>query len=1021
MPEPTTPQVQVYDPSGQLVSIAASDLAEAQAQGYQPAPSDPQSGGLLGAIQAGARGALRGETAGFGDTIEVGGRRLLGKVLGNPEWGERSAQDFIDEGKRLEAEHPTASAIGEAGGMVVGSLATGGVAGELGAAARGGSALARAGQVATRFSPIGVVEGAGEAAGALARATLGRLATRGALGRAVAAGAELGARGAAETSFYSAARELNEELLSASPELSAEKIFAAAADGAEGGALLGGGLGAATSLARSGARGVSTLAAQVIERNADKLEGMANEQRWRTLDPLKKYTQEALARVPGGTEGVGQVLKKYDITGNDLARATREGHVGAISDKLDEAVQRVGDLLGELQSSSEGKMTWGQVDDAIEKVIAPVRKEAGYDGVVSSLEKYRASLRSHLLGEEAEAAAASRVTFGGSLQDAARELKANMPYPKDVSEVANAVFRGKVPDARSWERMWEPPPGYRSSIRKFTALDGELGVEGAILNSEGKQVGEFERTFKRTDKGLTVHHDLLELDKSVHGQGIADSIHRSSAEAYRDLGISRVTSSTHTPVAKYTQAKYGFSWPESRGPEMQAQLREYLLSRRVPPAEAEAMASAALEGAPDVARLEYKGRPIGKNFLFQVPSYDARIAIEPRPSLDSVPITIQDALAQRKALDRLVYQETKALDPNTRVAMLRDIRRGLEDKIMTAFDEAATAAGTPEASAKLRELKRDYQALSLAQRAADDSTARMQTNRNLSPSDYLAGIMGGGVPGGLLLGSINHFGRARGNAIAAAALDKAAAFVRARRAIKTVDEQIEKSARAIVLGPTEHPYRSLPAATPRSLRERYEEAKKFVASLAENQRALVERAGATNEHMPKISAALGAATVRAAAFTMNAAPSPLNQRPTLGRDLPERASAVDMKKFVEVAGVARNPLAALRSIERGRMTLAQSQALRIVSPEVFAQLQRQALEVVLDRQAAGDPLAFAARQRLHVLLGVATDPSHDPKMAEQLQQNLAGPNASTEPPAPKPRRPLELADETTPLDRMEAA
>lgn len=583
-------QVAVLDPQGRYGHIPSDQLASAQSQGYAVASqqqideankSDLYKVGeslynIGDTAEAGLHGILRGATAGLSD--------LAGKKLRDVTEGASSGEQFANEIARMKAEHPTASTAGEVTGMVGGALTGGAEAG-----------------LAARLSPMGLIGAAGD----VAERGLGRLGAESVLGRAALKGAKLAVRGGVENALYSGVQEVSEESLG-KPELNAEKIFAATAHGAEGGALLGGALGVGGSLIGSGLGGL----ANVASRNADKLSSMANEQRWRALDPLKKFTEQVNARVEGGTDAAGEVLGKYSIVPSDIAGAAREGNIEAIAPKIDTALEAVGKRLGELHETSGAELSLKSIDDAFEKTVAPLRRKGGFDNIVNSLDAYKKSL-----------------------------------YEKLVP---------------NWE---------------------ELTTKGPI--------------------------DTAEIN-----------------------------------------------------------------------------------------------------------------------------VPIQDAIFQRKALDQLVYKETKALDPNLRVEALRDMRAGFEDVIVNAFDDAAKASGNPGAKAELLGLKKDYQVLSIAQDAAETSTSRMATNRNFSMSDYMSGGTGahigasigglvGGAPGAALGGmvggaagaAINRFGRERGNAIAAAALDRAAAFGgKARVSVRLPEaaQALEREAAAAEGGTIEKVAQALP-------------------------------------------------------------------------------------------------------------------------------------------------------------------------------------------------------------------
>lgn len=582
MPEaPAAPaadaQVRVVDKYGVTGSIPASQLQAALAQGYTmpTAPAEKsvaEDAAARGfgpvasrALQVASplltaqQGILGGATAGLTEGIQ---RKIAGvigpvaaRMAGGPEMTAEEAEDYykyLAQGGAHSGIHTGAELTGMVGGAVAAPYLKG--AGAAGTVGRG----------------LGLIGEAGAGAASGAKALTGALAARGALGRAGAAAIEHGVRGATELAIYDGVKELNEEAFG-KPELSAEKIFAAAADGALGGAVFGGTLGAGGSLVKSGAKGAASIAKDFATKNADTFEKFANEQRWRALDPLKKYTKEAEARIEGGVAEVGARMKKRGVFDDTFSGAAREGGVEQLAPKIDAATEQVGREIGETIAASPATVPWGKIEDGFESVVKDLRKKGGFDGIVNSLEAYKESLAAKI-----------------------------------------------IPEAE---------------------LAAQVGAGGAVK------------------------------------------------------------------------------------------------------------------------------------------------------SIRDVQIPLQDAVFQRRALDDLVYKESKALDPNLRVGFLRDFRSKFEGAIVDSFDEAAAKTGDVGAKARLLDLKKDYQALSLARDAAEDSVSRMATNRQLSISDYISGgalssigtaIAGpvGGLAGGALGAAVNKFARSRGNAIAAVAGDRLAAFGR---------------------------------------------------------------------------------------------------------------------------------------------------------------------------------------------------------------------------------------------------
>lgn len=409
-------------------------------------------------------------------------------------------------------------------------------------------------------------------------------------------------------------------------------------------------------------------------------------------------------------------------------------------------------------------------------------------------------------------------------------------------------------------------------------------------------------------------------------------------------------------------------------------------------------------------------------------------------------IPVQQAIEQRKFLDQRVYEETKALDPNMRVKMLRDFRRGMQDDIVAAIEKAGKDAGDPNVGVKLRKLSRTYQALSIAEDAAQDAVERRITNRTISPSDYFSGGVGahlGAVVGGAVLGPlgaaagglaggaagalVNKMGRERGNAMAAYALNKMAAFAEMQRAARLVDTQVAKSATGLVKATPKgsRVLPSAPAAVSKAapLARRYRTAVDDVAKMQTDAQGMTERLTKQPiDHAPNTSVAVANATLRSAAYLASKVPE-TSAPPVLGQPLHPTTDDSKQASFLRTYEAVKNPMSVLKDMERGKVTPEGAEALRVVSPKLFEELQRQAITVVTDRAASGHPVPYQARLRMGLLLGATTDPSLDPKMLRSLQTPVAGEGKLSQNPSdtgPAPKRPVQFETSPNQLDRVES-
>lgn len=1233
-PAPTTePQggsVQVYNPSGALVSIPVTQLPTAQTQGYSVAPVVPESGGAFETLKAGARGALRGATFGLQENLEQAGQNAIGGLFGKGDAGTQ----YHEESKRLEEVHPTATMVGEGVGMVGGTLAGEGlIAGAGGAAARGlGRGLAS-------------VSRTGELAGSLVGRAGAGLASTGALGRAVVSGAELGARGAVEMGLYSGAKELNEQMLG-DPALNAEKIFAAAADGAEGGAIFGGALGSAGSLVKSGAKGLGGIAQDVLAKNADKLTDMADEQRWRALDPLKKFTEQANARVKGGTKAVGEVLGRYGIVGDTLENAIKSGDVESIGSKLDVAVEKVGQQLGDMTGASTATIPLNKINSALDAIIKDVGKYAGRENIVKSLEDYRISLANKLVPNAAEMGEAA-LTAPISIQDALFQRKGldQLVYQESKSldpqmrvqllRDFRAKFENLIVDGFDEAATAAGNPGAKAELLglKHDYQSLSLAQDAAEKATSRMQTN---RNLSLTDymAGGTGSHIGAAIGSVLGpvGSGLGGLIGGAAGAALNKLGREKgnaIAAAVLEKLGKYGKrlgpvkgadleeiaaqvtkaeelAHEGTRNPNLIAPEVEAaMLPERGSPLQTPYGENAALPEAAAMGrevpVPDRGSRvlpEFTERPeVGPPRLMaprpeapglepmpmapEVPGAPERPRIAGRPEMPDVgPEPVHPGIPEKPAPPppEAVVKAAKKIKPEKLAAFedrvtdaihhvskekraaglvhMMDLRKEFPEMSRADFDAAMLAAqdankiklstynGTklgdaqaggltqqhlddaiitqglysggvrgnqyrgyataydapsgkpwarageaPEAAApvpkagksskgayakKLAAWEDKVDAIDIAHIEALDAHAAKKASAESSHKQALADWEAGkssaeggfakahsdweaskaaaesGHAGAVGSWEANRFAaeQAHAEAVAkwsadiqraasehAALLDKVAQFDRARAAIDKVDAAVEKAAKGIVLGPAE--VKALPPASKAdklalrgssgsremTLRERYSEAMATVQKMQDAQADVIKRASVEARHMPETSKLLGTNALRAFMYMTTQTPQPVNQQPILGRPLPAKASDADMSAYLQKYDTARDPMRTLRKFARGRITTGEAQTLQVVSPEVFKELQQKSLALVIDRQAAGDPLPFSARQRMHVLLGVVTDPSQDPKLTKALQANLEQPDSQGGPNGPaqqRPKRPVQMPDITNKFDKLES-
>lgn len=398
------PQIRAYDRHGEKITIAKSEIGKLYALGGKVATkaegtahdleqqyqaqgtaekitgaakflgplgwaANLANGGMAPpTLEAYGEGVQQGATAGFGASMH---KAAIGAIHGQPE-----AQAYADRTDQLETAHPTAHAAGEVVGMVAPAL--------VGAA----GAIAPAGAISALGA--GVEAGVGAAGRALGYEGAS------ALGRAGMAAAQLGARGAVEGGAFGASQYAGDALLHDVP-MTTDKLFAATGTGALWGAGGGALLGAAGSLAASGASAAGSAvrsglaramapaeavagdglaaAKSVTESIASgetaqtsamsgKLKDYANKFAVDALGATKVQARNALEHVAGKEGAVGEYLNRIGFKPDD-GQGFVSGAVGAGK------AGRADDWLATIQADKAGRIATG-LDESIKGIPARV-------------------------------------------------------------------------------------------------------------------------------------------------------------------------------------------------------------------------------------------------------------------------------------------------------------------------------------------------------------------------------------------------------------------------------------------------------------------------------------------------------------------------------------------------------------------------------------------------------------------------------------------------------------------------
>ncbi len=390
--------------------------------------------------------------------------------------------------------------------------------------------------------------------------------------------------------------------------------------------------------------------------------------------------------------------------------------------------------------------------------------------------------------------------------------------------------------------------------------------------------------------------------------------------------------------------------------------------------------------------------------------------------------SVQDVLEQRKALDQLVYQETKTLDPKARVGALREVRARMEGVVTDALDGASgKVAG--ETRKEYVALKRDYHALSIIAEAAEDSAARSAkaatfglTDKIIGSAAGAIGTMIGGPVGGLVAGPGAAYAaklvRERGSAAAAAYLSRSAESGMFARLVRQSDEAVERAARGALASGAEKA-RPAKGITPPRTRTEVTDSKADQAALKKHGQSIVEWVGQTKANPrrvldaiaeasemlgqrigPRAASTYSAQAMKAYMFVAKYVPEKERRDPLDPNSVPP-LTLEEADSLVRAATYATRPQTVWKDFQRGVVTPEGLDAANELMPEQFQEFRLKLLSHVHEHMLRNKQLTQSQRLRIDKLLGLPAGADLKPSAILRDQQDfLDTPQAEPGPQGP---------------------
>jgi hypothetical protein len=323
------------------------------------------------------------------------------------------------------------------------------------------------------------------------------------------------------------------------------------------------------------------------------------------------------------------------------------------------------------------------------------------------------------------------------------------------------------------------------------------------------------------------------------------------------------------------------------------------------------------------------------------------------PLSSSTQVPIGQAIEQRRALQQLAFQESKALDPKLRVQLLRDVSGAWGDAEVKALN-AASDSEKGLAGDQLRALNKQFQHLTIAEKALETNVGRMATNNTFSLGDKIAGgaVMAGALAHGNPMAVIGSAGatagskmvREHGNAYSALLLDRLATWGGVSEATAHVDGQIDHAVDTAVSGatPTAGRRAKIFHTDTKDDNGRFDAEKERVQTLSQVAPAvlaghLASQVAPMQTHAPQIASAVQQNAQKATSFLASKLPPqpvPSGMQPQLVKQGYSAAQKATFLRYVDA--VEGGPPAILQRLGTGKLSAEDVETMKTIYPAQYA-------------------------------------------------------------------------------------
>jgi hypothetical protein len=384
-------------------------------------------------------------------------------------------------------------------------------------------------------------------------------------------------------------------------------------------------------------------------------------------------------------------------------------------------------------------------------------------------------------------------------------------------------------------------------------------------------------------------------------------------------------------------------------------------------------------------------------------------------AVSAPPVTYAELLEQQKALKTVVYGNSPKAGgvklAHESEEHLQRIERVLEESL-EGHVEATLQRISPDDVGRYADTKRLAESFIKADDLMRKTNPQNKGNRFLSLTDYMSGLgsagpaigaVVGGAPGAAL-GAVGNIAlsfahkqiRERGSALLATLYTRSRAadtamtsrfgqfFRQARQAVRTA--AVAGGGVAAGEGVAYDVRRALRAQRDETPEQAYD---RVVARASDVVQGRALGPYVLDDHAPRTSQAMRAVQLRAAQHLVKNAPVPPQRtsNPNLGALTQQsKPDPTALYEFSRRVAAIENPMSILDDLHRGTLSVAATEAVREVYPQLYAEMQSRVLEGLAGSK---ELLPYEHRIRLGVLFELPTDPTLRPEYIAAIQQSYA--------------------------------